>query len=359
MTLPKLSRVTYNTEAFVVLSPNALLLPITTASGDYREDALQIYEFGQHSSSYMDHAEYPAPRLVRTFALPISKRHVRAAPLWTRVATVDNQLQRDCRRDSAASENSVLPQRREPKPFKESTPARLCTFVVSTLGSNSAAYMYVTHVSTLLRQEFNVYFGAEPDEPIPWSIWGSSCAACLPGRHMGQRELWATYGDRVAILEPDWFSVTTPAAPPPAAITTGYGTKPPTTGTPTDRPLYGPGFGPPAEQPPPATMWRLVVLDFNQDRVRRMLNRESWPVDPSGPLHPKKRFRPPRVLQGVQGDPQDVFQAAYDEPVVARLPFIETVYHQKLVQCRQPSVEMDSERIILNYVRLPTFDLFS
>lgn len=96
--------VRYNIHALAIISPTAFLLPVSNSDPEYREDALQIYDFGP-SFSYMDHCAFPAPRLVRTFALPISRKGLRDVSL-SYVASLDIPFLLDRRRDSASSVGS-------------------------------------------------------------------------------------------------------------------------------------------------------------------------------------------------------------------------------------------------------------
>jgi len=320
------------------------MLPISNWDSEYREDALQIYDFAP-SSSYMDHCTFLAPRLVRTFALPLSRKDLRDISLSAHVAGLDIPSLYDRRRDSAASASSgsstgatcgQLPLAK--KPFYDSGITRLCSLVLSSHGKNGCAYLFLVHARTLLSSWFNGYFDASPDEPIPWSVWGAQNAACLYGQHFAQHDLWDAHGDRVAILEPDWPH-TSHIAATDGATCIGKATRDGTSSS---------------SRLPQPTMWRLVVLDFNQDRIRRFLTKESWPMDDTSPTA-RRNVRPPRVMQSAQCVREcmnENFGAAYEEPIAANLPYIETVYPKKIVGSRRPRISIDGEHIVLNYVSI-------
>lgn len=322
------------------------MLPLCSWDPECREDVLQIYDFAP-SLSYMDHCTFHAPRLVRTFALPISRKNLRDVSLFTHVSSLDTPFLYDRRRDSAAStstSSSMSDLHRQfplaKKPFYDSSTSRLCAIVLFSRSKEGWAYLFLVHAEILLSNRFNEYFDAAPDEPIPWSVWGSQNAACLYGLHFSQRDLWDAYGDRVAILEPDWSHTgrTTAANEIAPNTTRGKAVR---------------GGSSYVGQPPQTTIWRLVVLDFNQDRVRRLLNKESWPMDDTSPA-PRRNIRPPRVKQTVQDWQErsdECFGDAY-EVITAKLPYIEIVHSKKIVGSRRPRIFIDSEHIVLNYVSI-------
>ena len=321
------------------------MVPISNWGSEYREDALQVYDFSP-SSSYMDHCTFLAPRLVRTFALPISRKGLRDASLLTHVASLDMPCLYDRCRDSVASTRSSFSasgSHGQPsftkKPFYDSSAAQLCSIVLSGHGKEGWAYLFLVHTKTLLTNRFNEYFDAAPDEPIPWSIWGAQNAACLYGPHFAQRDLWDSHGDRVAILEPEPSHSWHTAAEDEASNTVEAAR---------DASLSG--------QLPQPTMWRLIVLDFNQDRVHRFLHKESWPKDDDSPT-PRRNVRPPRVMRGIPGVQERLdehFFVAYEEPIMATLPYIEVVHPKKIMGSKRPRISIDSEHVILNYVSIFT-----
>lgn len=246
-------------------------------------------------------------------------------------------------RDPEALDVSNALAARRGKPFYEGNSFRMCGFVWRTVTTkDEGAYLYLTHSNTFTLCKFNEYFEAAPDEPIPWSVWGVTHGACLYGRHLGHKELWDTHGDRVVILEPEWPKTHVQNATAASASDPSSAARPPS-GENSHSPMNYPTNAP--------AMWRIVVLDFNQYRVRRAMNPDSWPVDKlDSSAGRRSPLRPPRVMRGVQRRAREDFLLGYDTIVEADMPYIETVYSTKLVQTTHPSVRINDEHIILNYV---------
>ncbi|KAF8307954.1 hypothetical protein DL93DRAFT_1972109 [Clavulina sp. PMI_390] len=355
------SEVYYHVEHITLLDSNTFVLPVAyrAPGASSHCEALQVYQFRQQatSDSFMDTTDAPVPELVRTFALPQSyvqpgvkqTIQVHAAPVFDQGTPRDRR--RQWRKQHQAS-----------KPFLELDATRLFTISFKTEGARprDQTYLFVIPTNVLLSAALDgaaTARGPGSMKVIPWEAWGHKNAACLLGDRFSHPKTWATYGDRIAVLEKVTPLQTPPSSPsstrrdslaPSVISLTSLATlsqdelpsrtsvetaadeidslvdfspsSPPKSRNSIRKALQNLSFSrrstsytkgvsaaiSPLENvvevdDPTPEPWRLAVLDFNQARVNRLLHGEhSFPVNSAPAFKFAKSTRPGdrHIVQG-------------------------------------------------------------
>lgn len=302
-----------------LLSSSAFMLPVIHRFPSGNLNAIvKVYDFS--GALERDEDGIPVPRLLRTFFLP---------PLNPQLSTVEftccsSLTNRRVWMQSPEQQNTLacminerdgkVPSMASPKPFRPHDSDRLCALILDTFFDVAQwdipySYVFLTRASTLLAHYDTDW--------VPWRLWGEENASCLYGMGTDIRwgNFWYPHGFRIVLaLRSDSH------------------------------------FGP--------LSWRVDLLDFNQDRVRRYLLQAPWPACSTADAEQNARtpncmstvdlVSGPRVVGGVDEPGVWGFQ---DRVINARLPYLRTKLLEPTWTCDWVEMDMDTERILLAKVR--------